>query len=1718
MRKFFTLSTLLMICSMWCLHANAIWVKGDQIECDQFASGQKIVLENASTPDAYGMYWAGPEMHSGKITADCVFLLTTGPKDVYGEPTFYLRQSSSRLYVKGNSGSKKFTLVESRDDASTFTPYCAGDSAESNPSSTAIEGWDFHSVCFANRIVNTNGKVKTYWISNNYTQLQSVFREQRYTIAWNVYSVTEDRSKKAELGEYLEELDENTGFRGDNSPGDLPSELVKSYKDLISNAKKAYKDGNKSDAEYGKILQELKDTQADLKNHIIPLTDGYYYIMSAFDGFMQKQGVEMAMYRNNGELRYCKIDETDDKFVFKLTKQQSGNWAILNCKDFTYISTSGDRQKLGGTEKLEVEQIIEQATAWNGRWFISNTKNTQHYVPDNNQFGTTADYTVFNMPDIYGSYNSNDPNNTAYGWHTWYFKPVTNEEVLKKVQKNNKTEEDKQLQALCTEAKGLYKELFTYDIDTNKPLITEADDDDPEHCQYSSNAKMPDEGTTNWGRYKNLIDGDPATYFISLHNQKHWLPEDFHYLQADLKDNPVASFAFDFKKSTTWPTFIWQDLAIWATNDTTDASSWVLVDELKGLDTQAAGYMSPVVVMDKAYQYIRISVTYSPRELMVGKGYSFAVGELQFYPAALNETTSRYYKVSGMKEAADKMKTLIDAAQEKIDNHTTTAEDIKAMKDAIQAVKDADQATEFKKELDKAVNETSTDYRADGTPGDITNEVKEYLLKGIEDAKAVVNGEEKTAAEYKEAIAKFQAVRDSVKRAIVPLTEGYYYIMSAFDGFKAKQGVEMAMYKNNGQLRYCALDGSKAQFVFKLAQLPSGNWTIQNGSDYAFINTSASAKAIESSELPSAEQIIQLATNWNGRWTIANTANEQHYVPDNNQFGTTADYTVFNIPDIYGNYNANDPASQAYGWQTWYFKPVTDKELIAEIEKNAVSIEDKMIPVLADSAKNIFKEMLVYTISENGLITNADDESADCQFSSNAKMPDEGDTNWGRYAYLLDGDPFTYFISVHNQKHMKPAEFHYIQVDLKSNPVSAFQLKYKNSTKWPTFAIKNLDVYATNDTTDAGNWKLIEQFKNISENDDPIIDMDQAYQFIRFSVSATANSLKVGEGYSFSIGEFQLYGATRDFESPMCLYTSIENLKEKTDYMLALSDSLLQVAAKKETKVEDVNLLRAAIENVLVCRNKGLLNELLANAPKPEEFRGDGTPGDIPSEIKGNYETTYQAANLAVAAEKSSSDLEKAGMDFSASIEAVQNGIVPLTEGYYYIMSAYDGFKAKQGVEMAMYRNNGELRYCALDETQGKFVFKLRKIEEGKWSIQNYSDYTYINTSASAKKIECSNFQENAQLIAPSDNWLNRWTIANTANEQHYVPDNNQFGTTADYTVFNIPDIYSSYNANDPASPAYGWQTWYFKQVTDAELIAKLEKSYKSDLDKQLEALVDTAAQVYAEQFNYDVNMQKALITNADDDSENCQFSSNAKMPDEGETNWGRYAYLLDGDPFTYFISVHNQKHMKPTEFHYIQVDLQSNPVDAFQFAYKNSTKWPTFAMKNVDVYVSNDTTDAQGWTLVKNIQNITEDNVPVIVMDKAYRYIRFSVSATANSLKVGAGYSFSIGEFQIYPAELNQTSSPYYRIDGMKELADGMKQLAEEDLEIVKERATTQDNIDELRAAIDAVRELHVTSAKATTSDVKEDGKIYGLDGVERTKLGKGFNIVDGKVINVTK
>ena len=227
------------------------------------------------------------------------------------------------------------------------------------------------------------------------------------------------------------------------------------------------------------------------------------------------------------------------------------------------------------------------------------------------------------------------------------------------------------LQEVMKEAKELYKDALAPVADSSLPLLTEANDDDPAHNQFSSNAKMP-ENTNNWGYYRNIIDGDANTYFITIHNSSLATPPaEKHYLQMDLRENPVDAFIFHFAPYPTFANFSWRDLTVTASND---GEKWDVIQDLNGL-TYGAAYDSPCVQMCKVYRYVRFTVNGTDRALVTGGGPCFCIGEFQMYPVKAG-ATSPYATSADCKAAADDLKAAMMSAQELILSNSALQADV----------------------------------------------------------------------------------------------------------------------------------------------------------------------------------------------------------------------------------------------------------------------------------------------------------------------------------------------------------------------------------------------------------------------------------------------------------------------------------------------------------------------------------------------------------------------------------------------------------------------------------------------------------------------------------------------------------------------------------------------------------------------------------------------------------------------------------------------------------------------------------------------------------------------------------------------------------------------------------------------------------------------------------------------------------------------------------
>lgn len=194
-----------------------------------------------------------------------------------------------------------------------------------------------------------------------------------------------------------------------------------------------------------------------------------------------------------------------------------------------------------------------------------------------------------------------------------------------------------------------------------------------------------------------------------------------------------------------------------------------------------------------------------------------------------------------------------------------------------------------------------------------------------------------------------------------------------------------------------------------------------------------------------------------------------------------------------------------------------------------------------------------------------------------------------------------------------------------------------------------------------------------------------------------------------------------------------------------------------------------------------------------------------------------------------------------------------------------------------------------------------------------------------------------------------------------------------------------------------GWGTgsdatqWYITAVeVDAETEKRNELEY---LIEKTESLVNEMAMV---QYKGNVDLVS------------CSVTSNAPEPGHG------IELSYDNNPDTYFHTV--WKDSPVAEEHYIQVDLgEGKSLAEFVWTYTTyTTPWGKDFPTEVEVTGSN---DALLWHDIKTLSDLPTDQNTAYSADlgssnNAYRYLRFTVTATTSSGKYNGYYYFGLAEF----------------------------------------------------------------------------------------------------------
>jgi hypothetical protein len=925
------------------------------------------------------------------------------------------------------------------------------------------------------------------------------------------------------------------------------------------------------------------------------------------------------------------------------------------------------------------------------------------------------------------------------------------------------------------------------------------------------------------------------------------------------------------------------------------------------------------------------------------------------------------------------------------------------------------------------------------------------------------------------------------------IESGYYYIYA--------NGSETQAIENmNLFLRWDPLERGNAAFIFHLQKADDGEdqYWMQSLADSSWFYGCTNYYITEMRAKESDKRTIRFVPQDDGTFKIRPTESRPDLTGENEQYNfflpqdTRTDVTPYDY----------HPLAQWSG-SSWTIEKVPDYELTtAELNINL----NKALDCLTSAFK--------YTTSSEELITNgnAKDESTGdgSQFLSVCQRTDDASSS---FANLIDRNTSTYFQSTWDNSMVSPQ---WIQVDA-GKELDAFQLKigvrdgvWGSAEQWT-----NVSLFATNDMTTAnnlnvasidqveanpnwtrigdytfstdkslvygsGNWNK-QQLQIVSDLTDRYLTKnfilpDGKYRYLRFYVNQTA--IPQSDNKDFTLGELQMYENTNVTVNSN-VATEVENLKG----LIAKTKNLILSNTGTSTDVKALEDAIAAIKN----KSSQAQIDYQALIDSISSLNLVLLPGENPgyndsTKVK-TYKAAFAAAEAATHEEHTDAEFVNLGNQLRGALVDVKNSVIPVTDGYYNLVSGYPAFFTHQGVKKAMCgMYDHTMAWTTYNTKDPLQLFKVTKLSEGNYSIQNIGTGEFIGSAdGTSQTVPSTSEQTVDQIFSHLDNSA-EFNIYNKNNNASYNTNNY---TDGDGVSGNIVPW---------AAGAGTTSSWFIIKVKDAKLIDSLTEAAPAGLrNYQATQELAIAQPIYEQMFRYNIDHTKGLITNADDnDPDNNQLWGTQ----EPSAVYSSYTHLIDGDLNSCFQSTWQSSVASPPQW--LQVDLKDHPVQNFQFYFGlRDGIWGALEQwSDITVYATNEEALAKdeniktidqvqtydGWKKIGEYQlptDLAKNNsngsgrgfyYSINRMDQAYRFLRFFVNSTYSPQ---ANMMFTIGEFQIYENILDEANSPYVYIDGLKNAGDNLALQIKNVKESLTTNSITQEELDKLIEARKAVSAL---------------------------------------------
>lgn len=847
MKKFITPFAMMMLAAGFAAQANAQkYYNRASDPATEIVPGTQYMLQNP---------WVGEyQMLSGtgttsQATEETLYeFVDTGKKDADGNTLYYLKQSSTGLYLENPDLSNgKVSMTESVARAFVFTALKGEGIATFKENEQETEEWKAGDIR------------KKYWTTANNTVHENVFvlcneKHESSTYDWfgvwagNVNSCTWTQYVEAHIWQLYTATEasaydnlcnalpailpngtENLFVAGDQ-PGQVADDLIRELDEAYTEANNLINSPNEKDEVYYNALERVKKALAACKDGIVPITVGYYVIdNNPTAGRPSYAGTTNACLTDtDGLLRWAGFNKpetmtvSDASFIWEVKEAEDGGYYLRNYGTNRYAGSLN--QNFQCVPSSETASQVYDITYRNGEYFSLDMRGQNATYPSLHADQNTDKKIVIWAPDA--------------GASQWVFRPVDKSELEGIENELNQNRLNQKGQKLYSSASTDYNKGFVYSAEgctrdgvfnVGDGLITKAE-------QLVSNAmESPDLEPGN--AYENLIDNNFETYFHTVWSDAS-KASSYHYLDIKL-DEAVKDFNIKYSCRHNNDAGSPTKIHVYASNDTTNGN-WSDQGYMTctypwsaqvGETTKQnfAGVASHQ--LDKEYTYVRLEVENT-------KSMNKTNGNLFWYWSELRMYKSTY----------DASLSLIEAVP---------ADVRKALEDAMAKVKQelADKAVkqESLDELQAAYDKFLENYP---DPQIIHNLMKEaeaqaenavegeelgYFKTGAKEALQTALAEVKSSIKEVMTVAEIKAAKDKINAAlktfnaqlIVPEDGAFYFIKSATSSEAEGSARDNYLYAQNNdesQVKYGLPDDitTRIEYMWKSVKNEDGSYSFIN--------------------------------------------------------------------------------------------------------------------------------------------------------------------------------------------------------------------------------------------------------------------------------------------------------------------------------------------------------------------------------------------------------------------------------------------------------------------------------------------------------------------------------------------------------------------------------------------------------------------------------------------------------------------------------------------------------------------------------------------------------------------------------------------------------------------------------------------------------------------------------------------------------------------------